>query len=169
MGSTGIEITGGGNLAALGPLFAREAMALIAETVLFAEVAIADQIDAMHAVDTGRLKASISAKTAFNSKDTATAIDSDGLGAVVGTNIAYAIPVHEGYTRTLRFDTKVKAIKLKKNGELTKESLRRGYSFHEKTGAPVLTVAGRPYVRAAVPDIEAFFQKRARERFGTLV
>lgn len=77
----------------------RRMRAALADTVLFGEVAIADKINEYDAVDTGRLKGSMGAQTAFTPGDTATEIAADGSRAVVGTNLSYAIPVHEGYTR----------------------------------------------------------------------
>lgn len=124
----------------LGPLFMQQARALVAETVLYAEVAIADKIDAFEAVDTGRLKGSISSRTAMVPGDSATQIAVSSYGAdaqvagVVGTNVTYAIPVHEGYTT------------------------RRGRQ-----------IAGRPFMRDALPEIEALFEQRARDRFGGLL
>lgn len=135
----GLDIMGV-KLARLGPLFVQQAQALVAETVLFAEVAIADKIDEFEAVDSGRLKGSISTKTQFTAGDSATkssARDVDGiaqLGAVVGTNLRYAIPVHEGFTT------------------------RSGRE-----------IEGRPFFEDAIPEIEDLFEKRARDRFGSLV
>lgn len=130
----------GANLARLGPLFVREAHALVAETVLFAEVAIADKIDEVEAVDTGRLKGSISSRTAYNPSDSATRLSARDVGgyaridAIVGTNVAYAIPVHDGYTT------------------------RSGRK-----------IEGRPFMEAALPEIEELFDRRARERLGGLL
>jgi hypothetical protein len=124
----------------IGPLFMQQARALVAETVLFAEVAIADKIDEYEAVDTGRLKGSISSKTAMVPGDSATTVSASSYGAnaqvagIVGTNLKYAIPVHEGYTT------------------------RRGRQ-----------IAGRPFMRDALPEIESLFEKRARDRFGGLL
>ena len=86
-------------LAKLSADMTRGMKAALADTVLFAEVAIADKINEYNAVDTGRLKGSIGAQTAFGPGDTATEIAPDASRTVVGTNVAYAIPVHEGYER----------------------------------------------------------------------
>lgn len=136
---TGMDLVGA-KLARLGPLFVQEAKALVAETVLFGEVAIADKIDEYEAVDTGRMKGSISAKTAFNPSDTATRLSARDVAgyaridAIIGTNVSYAIPVHEGYTT------------------------RSGRK-----------IEGRPFMEDAVPEIAELFERRARERLGGLL
>ena len=128
-----------------------EAKRLIADTVLDAELAIADQINAFDAVDTGRLKGSIDGKSSrgragrpgytFDSRDSLTEIGADGLSAVVGTNLAYAIPVHEGYIRKIKGRHRAaKAIRGRKNKrgqvvdklKLTKRERAQGMTLTEK-------------------------------------
>lgn len=118
------------------PLFEHAARAVVADTLMFSEVAVADHIDRYDAIDTGRLKGSMSASTAFEPKDTAVEMDEvsgpDGVSqvrGVVGTNVHYAIPVHEGHG----------------------------------------SVSGRPYMADAVPEIEAHFERTARDAFGSLL
>lgn len=130
----------GVRLAQLGPLFVQQAHALVAETVLYAETAIADKIDEYEAVDTGRLKGSISAKTEFQAGDSAHEMTARNVGgiakieAVVGTNVGYAIPVHEGWETS--------------------------------TGKQI---EGRPFMEDTIPDVEDLFNRRATERFGSLL
>lgn len=161
---------------------AREGMKeVVANTVAFAQVEIADQIDAMDAVDKGRLKGSISGKSegqyAFNPADSATKIADDGLSAVVGTNVEYAIPVHDGYVRHLKGRT-VRAAYGVSRGSLSQARLRRAgrnsryqgslnisgasYSRSEQ-GEIAMIVQGRPFMTAAIPAIEAEMQRAAAE------
>ena len=145
----------GSKLARVGPLFVHAAKELVAETAAFAESAIANKIDEYEAVDTGRLKGSISGKNEggdrdekgrftaptyqFDPEDSANSFTAKNVGgvaeisAVVGTNVSYAVPVHEGYTTS--------------------------------TGREI---PGRPYAADAVPEIEKFFEGQARDRFGSL-
>lgn len=129
------------NIAAMRPLFVQAARATVADAMLFSEVAIADHIDRYDAIDTGRLKGSIAAHTAFEPKDTAADLREirgaegvERVEGVVGTNVHYAIPVHEGYTTS--------------------------------TGRHI---DGRPFMADAVPEIETHLEKTAREMFGSLL
>lgn len=132
------------------PLFEQAARTVVADALSFSEVAIADHIDKHDAIDTGRLKSSISQKDeqgrdgqiwTFRPKDTAVEMDEvheaggvSQVRGVVGTNVHYAIPVHEGYTTS--------------------------------TGRHI---DGRPYMADAVPEIEAHLERTARETFGSLL
>lgn len=134
----------------LGPLFTRTARAVVVDTMLFAEMAIADHIDRYDAIDTGRLKGSITQRNelgddgksyTFDPKDTAADLQEiegpdgiDHIRGVVGTNVHYAIPVHEGYTTS--------------------------------TGRHI---EGRPYMADAMPEIRDNFERTARDTFGGLL
>lgn len=148
----------------------------ILDTVLQAEVAIAAKIDEMHAVDTGALKGSIR----HGAQGSATEISSGGLSAVVGTNVGYAIPVHEGYIRKLK-----KVGKKPKGSSAAARRRKARFEAQEKAGAKrtkgiknvllqqafvsardtetgetftALAVRGRPYMREALPEIEEAFK-----------
>lgn len=116
----------------------------IDDVVLFAESEIVSKFEegvySKPPVDTGRLLGSITAKTAFRPGDSATNISPDGLSAVVGTNVEYAIPVHEGYTRTLK-------------GRRS----RSAFTTRQRLGTSTRlqrVVPGRPFIADAVPAIE---------------
>jgi hypothetical protein len=168
---------------ALKQLAERELKALIADTVLYAEAAIVQKIDEYEAVDKGRLKGSITSKTAFSSGDSATKIRPGGLEAVVGTNVQYAIPVHDGYTRTLK-GRKVRSAYGVHRGKFTQARVRQAernskrqgslkisgasYSRDGETGDITMYVQGRPFVRDAIPEIEEHFNREAKIRLGGL-
>lgn len=167
-------------LAQLPARYEAAARRAVADTVLFAEVEIADKIDEFEAVDTGRLKGSPSAKRSKQPGDSATAIRPGGLSAVVGTNVPYAIPVHEGYTRQLKGKA-VKAAYGVKRGRYTKKRIEsatkaskrqanlkisQGTYSRDHEGSLTLHVAGRPFMAAAVPAIEERFGHAVEEHVG---
>lgn len=138
------------NLAAVAPQLAQAAREVVVDTMLFAEVAIADHIDKHDAIDHGQLKGSITQKNevgrdgksyTFDPKDTAVDLSEvhgpggiSRIDGVVGTNVQHAIPVHDGYTT-------------------------RG-------GRPI---DGRPFMADALPEIEAHFERTARETIGDVL
>lgn len=85
---------------------------IIADVALFAEFEIVNQITVMDVVDTGRLKGSIGTtigapgssdpKNPSLPGDSANAILDNGMTAIVGTNVPYALAVHDGHTRALK-------------------------------------------------------------------
>lgn len=165
------------------PLFERGAQRAVADTALFSEVEIADQIDAMGAVRTGRLKGSMSAKRAKQSDDSATRVLPGGLSAVVGTNVEYAIAVHDGYTRKLKGKT-VKAAYGASRGRLTKRridlaskaskrqaslKISQGSYSRDEGGNLTLQVEGRPFMQEAVPAIERRFIASVEEQIGGIL
>ena len=115
---------------------------VIANTALFAELEIVNQITTMDVVDTGRLKGSIGTSIGAPGSsdprnpslagDSANAITDNGLTAIVGTNVSYALAVHDGYARGL------------------------------KSGG-VRVVPGRPFMEAAVPAIEREYERIATQ------
>lgn len=161
-------------------MYRRAAVRAVADTVLFAEVEIADQIDNFEAVDTGRLKGSVSARRAKEPGDSATEILPGGLSAVVGTNVSYAIPVHNGYTRKIKGQS-VRAAYGARRGRFTDRRVRSAekaskrqrnlrisgasYSRSEQEGIS-MHVQGRPFVEAAVPAIEQRFVHNVETLLG---
>lgn len=121
--------------------------AVIANTALFAEREIVDQITVFGAVDTGRLKGSIGTtigepgssdpKNPSLPGDSANAIIDNGMTAIVGTNVPYALLVHDGYAKPL------------------------------KSGG-VLEVGGRPFMENARPAIEAEYERAAVEALNAM-
>jgi hypothetical protein len=146
----------------------RRAEQFIGDAVAFAEREIVHQIsDVYQAVDTGRLMGSITQATQQQSGDTATYVAIDGLSAVVGTNVSYAVPVHEGYTRTL----KGKAVKAAYRAGKREFVSQGTYSRKKNKGGETqlsLHVEGRPFMEAALPAIREHLHQSAEEFFGPL-
>ncbi len=119
--------------------------ATLVGTALAAEGIIADHIDDLDVVDTGRLKASFaSGYTVEGSQEgdkiggsEAYALSSDGLSAYVGTNVEYAVPVHDGYSR-------------------------------EKKDGSRMVVQGRPFLQQAMPDIKRAYLDIAKAQLKGL-
>lgn len=171
---------------------AAKARELVVDTTLHGEKIIADEISELHVVDTGRLLGSFTGQSSrrytYNPADTVAIYSPDGLQAVVGTNVEYAVAVHEGYSRRLvrrhRKTLSKSERKIVRAGELLRARLRaqktggvqlvgRGtfsvayFGEQTDTGEQVVThqVTGRPFMANAIPKIQDYFLERAAELF----
>lgn len=116
------------SIAQITPEIEARARMLVARTVTEAIGEIVHQIDDVyHAVDTGRLRGSF---TLAVGADSASGIDN--FTGVVGTNVHYAIPVHEGWTRVIKHAPKdhygVRGGKLKRKEKARLLKTARGES-----------------------------------------
>jgi len=181
-----------GNLDELTVKADRAARALILDTVLFAEVTVVNKIDEYHAVATGRLRGSVvgvgprppmKAKGLQSASDTATEIHAptaDDYRATIGTNLEYALPVHEGYTKKLKAKA-VRPVYGALRGKLTARRVAGAErSSGRQSGLLVSTasysrsaqgditihVAPRPFMADGIPEIADHFKSEAVAIFG---
>lgn len=138
------------NLAAVAPQLAQAAKAAVVDTMGFAEVAIADHIDKHDAIDHGQLKGSITQKDevgrdgksyTFDPKDTAADLSEvNGPGGVSRIDGVVGTNVQHAIPVHEGYTT------------------RRGRH-----------IDGRPFMADALPEIEAHFEKTAREMIGDVL